>query len=44
MGFIFCAVWLRILEATVIDGPKARGRKLNSRTLEHQRTPESREH
>ena len=30
--------------ATVIEVPEARGRRLNSRTLEHQRTPDSREH
>jgi len=34
----------RSLGDTVREGPKLRGRKLNSKTLEHQRTPESREH
>ena len=32
-------VW-KILEATVREGPKARSKRLNSRTLEHQRTPD----
>ena len=31
-------------EATVRDGQKPRGRRLNSRILEYQRTPDSREH
>ena len=30
--------------ATVIEGPGARGRRLNSRTLEHQRIPYSQGH
>jgi len=34
--------WRR-LEATLREGPKARGRRLNSKTLEHQRTSDSRE-
>jgi len=34
----------RSLEATVRGGPKPRGRRLNSRILEHQSTPDSREH
>ena len=36
--------WWRILEATVRRRLKARGRRLNSRTSEHQRTPDSRDH
>ena len=36
--------WWRILEATVRIRLKARGRRLNSRTSEHQRTPDSRKH
>ena len=38
----FCAAW-RSLEATVTEGLKSRGKKLNSRTREYQRTPDSRE-
>ena len=34
----------RSLEATVREGLKPRGRRLNSRSLEYQRTPDSREH
>jgi len=34
----------RSLEAIVRGGPKPRGRSINSRILEHQRTPDSREH
>jgi len=32
------------LEANARGGTKARGRKLNSRTPEHQKTPDPREH
>jgi len=32
------------LDATVRRAPKPRGRRLNSRTLDHHRTPEPREH
>jgi len=35
--------WRR-LEATVREGLKARGRRLNSKTSEHQITLDSREH
>jgi len=31
-------------EATVREGPKARGRRINFKTLKHQRTPASREY
>ena len=34
----------RSLEATVREGLKARGRRLNYKTWEHQRTPDFREH
>ena len=34
----------RSLEATVRGEPKPRGRRLNSQTLEHQRTPDSKEY
>ena len=40
--FVLCE-W-RCLEALVREGPKVRGRRLNSRTWEHQRTPDSMEH
>jgi len=35
--------WRR-LEATVRGGPNLRDRRLNSRTLKHQRTPDPGEH
>jgi len=34
----------RSLEAIVREGLKARGSRLNSKTIEHPRTPDSREH
>ena len=34
----------RSLEFTVIGRPKPKGRRLNARTLEHHRTPDSKEH